>query len=481
MSRIIRPFCFAIFCIGLSLPAAAARAADSYAGDDELPASRQSRVQLVAATEYAPPDANGNGAGASQSQRSAQGNSNAGTTKNSATQQTPRKPAKPTDSHPAPGTFVPRQSTANHDDHVQQSAHYTIGVVAPGEAVLKPDGPPAVPSEVGPMESSGDCNSDNCCESGCRDCCHGGWCAGADYLFLRPHFSSDLAFHETTATTVLSTNLATNSVQSTQNVNFPSNYDSDFRVYAAYRTACGDEFRFSYWHIQSDAAASGEASGNFAGGAGVEVQAPGTTALAVAGESLNTETHLLLNMYDLDNVQHLGGINSCNCCPAWDFSWSYGARLIDYHQSLNTQTTLPETLDGDTRFTGAGPRVGFEIRWQIANSRLSAYFSGNAALLMGSVRTNVTDTVPGFLENTINQANSSNFRVIPNFELAGGISWSPSCCTTVTAGWMMETFSDLGGAPSDVACVGCGTFSTSLNSGNITSFEGLFVRMEHCF
>ena len=126
--------------------------------------------------------------------------------------------------------------------------------------------------------------------------------------------------------------------------------------------------------------------------------------------------------------------------------------------------------------------MGFEIRRRDRQQRLAAYFSGNAALLMGSVRTNVTDTVPGFLENTINQANSSNFRVIPNFELAGGISWSPSCCTTVTAGWMMETFSDLGGTPAnEVGCMNCGTFSTALNSGNITSFEGLFVRMEHCF
>ncbi len=484
MSRIIRPLQLAMLCAGLTLSAAICQGAESYAGDSAAPAPptiRDPNVQLVSATVCTPPD----------DSAAQPNNAQAGAADYSAQQTDPaNQPKKPvqkkrttTFNGTPDGTNVRQvsnnaampQADENGQFPVQQTAHYTVGVVVPQESAQKPS-QPATPGSSGEDLMGGDacgCDAGQCCNN---NCC-GGWCIGADYLYLRPHFSNGLAFHEVTATTT-----PEESVQTDQAVNFDPIYQSDFRVFAGYHTACGDEFRFSYWHIQSNASATGTASGDFASGSGTEILAPGLTALATDGESITTSTKLHLDMYDFDLLRAADCSDECDCCPQWYIHWLFGVRIADYQRTLDSTSDLPETFGQKTTFVGAGPRLGVEARREIGHTKFSLFFSGDAALLLGHFTDSSNLFTPGEIQNTVDQSSNATTRVVPNFELAGGITYQPFCHTSITAGWMLESFTDIGGGEGEGSmCANCGSFSTALTAGNITTFEGAFVRLEHCF
>ena len=114
--------------------------------------------------------------------------------------------------------------------------------------------------------------------------------------------------------------------------------------------------RFGFWHFRSqDDNEVGTASGNFAGGAGTQIQGFGTTPLTVAGENLNAASHILMNMYDIDDLHKIEVPSNI------DLNWFWGVRGVDYHRSYDALTPF-ETVNSDSTFAGVGPRVGVEGR-----------------------------------------------------------------------------------------------------------------------
>jgi hypothetical protein len=292
-----------------------------------------------------------------------------------------------------------------------------------------------------------------------------------EYLFVRPHFNDDEAFQQMTATTTATTSTVVN-----QLVNFDEPYNSDYHFFLGYHTACGDEFRFGFWHIADDGNRTGTASGDFLGGDGVAFQAPGGTDLTAAGETITATTHMYLNMYDLEDVKRLDLPNfGCSCCPEWEVHWSYGLRIVDFRHTEDDLSPF-ETINNEAAFTGAGPKLGLEIRRQIGHSKMSVYVSAMGAMLLGEQRGRSTVSTPGVFMTAVDTSEASAIRKIPDVNISVGLTWKPSCCTTFTAGWMFEDFGDLGAA----TCIGCNTPTGTLSSGDL-SFDGLFVRAEHCF
>lgn len=300
-------------------------------------------------------------------------------------------------------------------------------------------------------------------------CCGGGWCGGFDYLLVTPRLSNDRAFQTLTATTT--TQLST---QSLHDVNFQYDYDSDYHVFIGYKRDC-EELRFGFWHIQADDNEVGTASGNFAGGAGTQVQGFGTTPLTVAGQSVFAASHILMNMYDIDDLHKIEIPSNI------DLNWFWGVRGVDYHRSYDALSPF-ETVNSDTTFAGVGPRVGVEGRRQIGCSHFSIYFAADVGVMLGHFKNDGSDLQPGVLQNTLDQYSTDDMRKIENIEMALAISWQPNCCTTVTAGWLFEDFSNMGnsGVPTSV-CATCAGLVEASGAGQEVSFTGLFVRAEHCF
>jgi hypothetical protein len=369
---------------------------------------------------------------------------------------------------------MPKQPTPNYYSHrsgVQLTTHVVVEP-ARQETVMRSASPPSPPPspETDTEISVGECPT---CQSGCcGSCC--GFCAGMEYLYLRPHFADDAAFEQMTTTSTL-----TSVTQVNQLVNFDEPYNSDYHFFVGYHTGCGDEFRLGYWHIADGGNRSGTASGDFLAGAGVAFQAPGATEVTVAGESVNATTHMALNIYDIDDVKRLDLPSfGCGCCPDWDVRWSYGVRIINFDHTSDFFTPF-ETVNNAQTFTGAGPKLGLDVHRQIGHSKVSAYMSATAALLLGESRAHTTTTTPGIFQTAINVNQGNGDIIVPDFNISVGLTWQPWCHTTFTGGWMFEDFGNLGTAGA-ATCTTCSATSGNIGGGDL-SFDGLFLRAEHCF
>jgi len=295
-----------------------------------------------------------------------------------------------------------------------------------------------------------------------------------EYLFLRPHFADDAAFEQSTATSNMTTVTEVNRL-----VNFEEPYSSDYHFFVGYHNACGDEFRIGYWHLADDGNRSGTVTGDFLGGAGVAYQAPGGTQLTAAGETINATAHMMLNMYDFEDYKRLDWSNlGFGCCPAWDARWSFGLRVVDFKHTVDTFDPI-EVINNDAYFVGGGPKVGLEVRRQLGHSKFDVYVNTYAALLFGEGRARSTTTTPGELQTAVDMNVANGMLVIPDFNITCAVEWRPWCNTTITTGWMIEDFGGLG-TPGATTCITCSTTSGQIGGGNL-SFEGLFVRAEHCF
>ncbi len=334
-----------------------------------------------------------------------------------------------------------------------------------------PGPPPPLPgSPVEPIAGSEGCCGD--CDS-CCDCPV--WCGGIDYLYLRTHFGNDLAMHELTATTVGDT--VTNTDRA---VNFDFGFDSDYRIFVGRRMGDG-ELRFAFEHIQGDANVTGTADGGFANGSGVAFQGLGGTQVTDAGSSVTATSHLHLNLFDIERVQRLDLPGCLECGSAWDVLWSYGVRIADIKRTIEEQDPF-ETVNLDSTFIGAGPRIGLEARRNICGTHFSGFFSADAGLLVGRYHSHFSNSVPGELQTTVTAQENNTTRVVPNAQMAIGLSWQPTCHTTITSGWLVETFTDAVGSTANTGgCTTCNMINPLAGSGNILSFDGLFIRMEHCF
>ena len=329
------------------------------------------------------------------------------------------------------------------------------------------------------------CQECNTC--GC-DCCV--WDIGLDYLFLRPHFGNDPAFHELTQTTTAGSGNSPGFVTTDDRaINFDYGYDSDFRVYVGRHLGNG-ELRFGYWHIQGDASASGVATRGAATNDGVAlVGALGGSQQSGAGDTIDSDTHLHLNMFDIDRVQdiELPGCNTCN--SGWEVSWSYGVRIADVDRAQQEADSIAATgvtnlFNLDSTFVGAGPKIGIEARRNLWGTRFFGYFSADASLLVGHYKSQFRSffptTTPG-AQDTLDTSENNATRAVPNVEMQIGVTWQPTCRTMFTAGWMVESLTDVVSSTANTGgCNNCMPSPIS-GSGNILSFDGLFIRMEHCF
>jgi hypothetical protein len=352
------------------------------------------------------------------------------------------------------------------------------------EAIRPPETalPQAPPMDAPHGEYCGDC--DACC----CDCCV--WYTGLEYMFLRPHFGNDPAFHELTQTTIAGTGNSPGLViNDDRAINFDYGYDSDFRVYVGRHLGNG-ELRFGYMHIQGDAETAGVATRGAATNDGVAlVGALGGSQLSGAGDTIEAGTHLHLNVFDIDRVQNLE-LPGCDACGSgWDVTWSYGVRIADINRTLGERDIIVTTdttnlFDLDSTYVGAGPKIGIEARRNLWGSCFYGYFGADASLLVGRYRSRFRSffpaTTPG-AQDTLNMQENNLTRAVPNVEMQIGVTWQPTCHTMITSGWMVESFTDAVASTANTGgCNNC-TPSPISGSGNILSFDGLFIRMEHCF
>jgi hypothetical protein len=345
---------------------------------------------------------------------------------------------------------------------------------------------------------SGCCDSCGGCGSSCSDCCgFGNLCGGgggqafftADYLLVHSSFSEADAYVQ-------------EDVASGTDTFVPLNfgYNSSYRFGGGYRSCCcGDEIRFLYTRMTSDA-----------------------SAIAVPGDIVPYETapppggHTDINAnvdaksFDLECAKTipLGGQccecgdscgNSCGgcgcgsccsgpCCPAWDITWSGGVRWADVgwnrsYVALDTDD-FPVT---DSRigmiFRGGGIRTGLEGRRYFGHDGcVSIYGKGNISLLLGDVHVQSIRTVDDPTTNPSPDAvNTQNFhtrQIIPVTELEGGVTAQVSSHTAITAGYLFAAWHDLGFRDEHELNT---LLPTTYDDANILGFDGFFARVEVAF
>jgi hypothetical protein len=513
MTRIARQFSAAAIVAGIGLTAVIAMAADL---QNNLPANSGSGVVLVSASEEDPIATNEAPAtrladprGAAPAADSPSGRTATYPPKKPVAKKPTAKPAqkpgatgtKSSDIQSAaprtqPSTSGSRRAVqpvqadarplevVHRDSHLR--AHFTVEekpeAVKPPEKAPPETAPPPPPADASPGDRCSDCDSCGC------DCCV--WCAGLEYLYLRPHFGNDPAFHELTQTTTAGTGnnpgLVTN-VDRTNNFDF--GYDSDFRFFIGRHLGNG-ELRFGYTHIQGDAEAAGTATRGVAANDGIAlVGALGGSQLSGDGDSIASETHLHLNVFDIDRVQNLELPGCFPCGSGWDVSWSYGVRIADVNRTMDERdfivaTGVTNLFDLNSTFVGGGPKIGFEARRNIRGSHFFGFFGADASLLVGHYRSRFRSffptTTPG-AQDTLDLQENNLTRAVPNVEMELGVTWQPTCHTMITTGWMVESFTDAAASTANTG--GCNNCMPSpiTGSGNILSFDGMFIRLEHCF
>jgi hypothetical protein len=381
------------------------------------------------------------------------------------------------------------------------SGYSLAGYAQSGPASETPTPPPAAPSgstsTSSPMAAAvenGGCDSCGVAgEAPCASGCGGGFYGGGDYLFVRPHMSQAIAFFtETTANDGL--------LLVDQAVPFDFGYDSSFRAFMGYRLngdGCnpGGAFQFTYWHFEGDAGAEFTIPPRPPLVQAIDIF---SRAASIPGELMRARMTLETNVYDFDFIKpvRFGGsscatsgcetsgcaTNACAPCPTWEIAWSIGARLADIDQDyavgfLDTESVCQGVGTVAAEFIGAGPRLGLEGRRYFGCSDCFSLFAkGNAALLVGNygLATHIDNTSSG----AQTYQDLSVTRTIPVTEIEVGGTWKPVQCATFSAGWMFQSWLDLGMTE---ATAGNQFNQRGLDTANNLSFDGFFARAEVAF
>jgi len=289
--------------------------------------------------------------------------------------------------------------------------------------------------------------------------------AGADYLYVRPTFSEATAFAE-----------IRNPVGNTQQtlVQHEFGYKNHVRAFVGFRRRdCGTEIRFTYTDLGSDtqrqsAAAPTDLTTIFAASPELQTQ---------AGESVLATGRLNANLYDIGFAKTYAFCpdNPCVPCAPWDLTWTFDARIADI--SWETAAAIvdggAQRARGETQmsFSGGGPRIGLEGRRYLNPARnFSVFARGWVSLILGHYEFQSRQ-----LEFDTDDTDTNQFgtkRMIPVTEMEVGLALNIRRRTTVTAGYLFQTWHDLG-IPSEIA----GQF-LPVDDANILSFDGLFIRGE---
>ncbi|HEX2474660.1 MAG TPA: Lpg1974 family pore-forming outer membrane protein [Lacipirellulaceae bacterium] len=392
-------------------------------------------------------------------------------------------------------------------DEYQPGGYVTEGGYGPGY------GPGCGPEGCGPEGCGpGGCGyGDGCCDTcGSGDCGGECWHRGgfgcdwfgmvcppgryfftADYLHMRASFSEAVAFLVQEDD---QQGIATDTFHS-----FDFDYESSYRLGGGYRLCnCGEEVRMYYTRLKSSADA------DVPDGAIMPFEVnvpPGGTASARADVDAKS--------FDLEFAKTipLGGALGCECgdacggcgdgcgsgcaCPAWDITWSGGVRFADVEWSRgsaaadSTDFVVTESLSA-MDFEGGGIKIGLEgRRYFWGNGCLSVYLKGDISLLMGDVdiitaRRTDDPTTPTDTDTLIAQT-ISNRQIIPVTELEAGLTGHITCNTSITTGYMLSAWHDLGfrdefqGFSNGVAG---SLLETNYDDANILGFDGFFARLE---
>jgi hypothetical protein len=303
------------------------------------------------------------------------------------------------------------------------------------------------------------------------------WFGGADFLYVRPHFSEATAFASVTQG-------ASSMNVRAQPLEF--DYRPSFRVFAGYRFEGTDtELRFTYTRMTGQTAAGTANVGPghsvvdpFGNVVGVAVVVDPSSALfgqqIVGGDRIQVSAEVDASIYDLDLIKPLK-----LSCGQWDLKYTVGVRLADIRQSYQSVVTDSGAFFSGGQysadFIGAGPRIGFQaLRYFGRNRQLSLYANTFGSLLVGEYDTSFsqTTTAPPFQANQ----ETNEIRVIPVAETEIGAGWSPFPWMNVSAGWLFQAWFDLGASGGTF-----GGFYTVTENTNLMAFEGLFVRAEVTF
>ena len=300
---------------------------------------------------------------------------------------------------------------------------------------------------------------------------------GADYLLIHPTFSQAIAFATGTQT-------PTSYQTEAQQLTF--DYQSSLRAFLGYRF---DEDRsavqFTYSYIDSETRLNGAVSnpgnfivdpfGNIAGS--VVVINPSDARFGqtlTGGDAIQTMASVRMNVFDVDFIRSFDSTSS-----RWDFRWSLGARIANVDQYYDSIITLGgATLTRgvwSADFTGAGPRLGLEAERYFGDERrFSLLANAHGSLLVGSYDTTSSNSVVpvGFAASQ-----STNLtRIIPVMEMEVGATWRPVNHLSLNAGWLFQSWFDLGTSGGTFGGLFAGT-----ENANIMAFDGLYARAEWKF
>jgi Legionella pneumophila major outer membrane protein precursor len=352
---------------------------------------------------------------------------------------------------------------------------------------------PLVPEPVAPGNSTQRFESSEPLAEECGDACcaemayckRGGFFGGAEFLLVRPTFSENQAYLQFKTTTDVDEN------QTIVNTVVPQNFDynGSLRAFVGYRLCdCCGEIRFTYWNFgdssrQQTIPVPEGASTTFGGQLELNALNP--------GDRLLVNSSLLVNTYDIDYSKCItyGGCDCCdpcNYCPPWGLKYYVGIRIADVRRGDNTQLSnvtsdqpFSQQASIQTKFVGAGPRVGIEgRRFFGCDGCFSLFVRSNFALLLGQNDINETRFTPGNdSPNLTERYVDSHDRIIPVAEIELGGNWDVTCNTTLSLGYMFQAWWDLGAFEQ----VQGNIFQNPIDDANIMSFDGLFARLEYRF
>jgi len=313
------------------------------------------------------------------------------------------------------------------------------------------------------------------------------WIGGADYLLLRPSFSNSTAMLTNTRSGGL---VGFTPVTSSLNaVNYDFGYSGGVRGFLGYQATPDHVFRFTYMNFYAQATSVGLARGNWAGGNGTIVIGPYNTGADTPGESINSTASVGLNVYDLEWARRIDVATDCGRSPAWDAAAGAGIRFLDSRVSsyvFNNVLTagFPDLAVTTSRnFWGVGPRVAGQVRRYVGpERRWSGFASVGGSLLVGGV-SNTDTRLTLDADQTFESQTVGGTIVIPNVDVSLGGSWQIRPRTSLSFGWMLMYFGNLGYAETvTTTATPTGTPVTSVPLTNSSlSLDGFFFRLAHSF
>ena len=319
----------------------------------------------------------------------------------------------------------------------------------------------------------GPCVCDPSVVFGPGECAHSAILIGAEFLYIRPHFSEAIAFASGRQALGLPSTFTT----SGQELDF--DYEPSFRGHIGYRfEGTGQTFLLSYWGFDGDVDVSGRPNpggflvdpfGNVAGGA----INPLSLSILPSGDLISTRAEVEMDIVDADLIFpliHRGPVKLLGIA---------GVRVASIDQYYESVVTFGGANfargDFSVDFTGAGPHLGSHLVYALnGQGTLSAFAKTTGALLVGEYDTSFSNTTI-FPPLRAVQSQSVT-RTIPVLEAELGLGWQVLPNAKISAGWLFQSWFDLGTSG--------GTFGGLFNGAddsNIMSFDGLTLGAELSF